>query len=125
LRLRRFHGPADVAARTVTWDLLFGGLYEQQQIAFRGLTIILLAAILLVFLLLLFLYESFRVAMLLIPLFAVAGVFLGLWVTRTEFNKFRDLPAASQRDEELAAFQVTGPDSAESPLPARRGAAPQ
>jgi CzcA family heavy metal efflux pump len=66
----------------------FGGLYEQQQIAFRGLTIILLAAILLVFLLLLFLYESFRVAiaMLLIPLFAVAGVFLGLWITRTEFN---------------------------------------
>jgi CzcA family heavy metal efflux pump len=66
----------------------FGGLYEQQQIAFRGLTIILVAAILLVFLLLLFLYENFRVAvaMLLIPLFAVAGVFLGLWVTRTEFN---------------------------------------
>jgi len=66
----------------------FGGLYEQQQIAFRGLTIILFAAILLVFLLLLFLYESFRVAiaMLLVPLFAVAGVFLGLWVTGTEFN---------------------------------------
>src|SRR3984893_12154842 len=40
----------------------FGGLYEQQQIAFRGLTTILLAAIILVFLLLLFLYESFRVA---------------------------------------------------------------
>ena len=66
----------------------FGGLYEQQQIAFRGLTIILIAAILLVFLLLLFLYESFRVAfaMLLVPLFAVAGVFFGLWVTGTEFN---------------------------------------
>lgn len=66
----------------------FGGLYEQQQIAFRGLTIILVAAILLVFLLLLFLYESFRVAlaMLLIPVFAVAGVFVGLWVTHTEFN---------------------------------------
>ena len=66
----------------------FGGLYEQQQIAFRGLTIILIAAILLVFLLLLFLYESFRVAfaMLLVPVFAVAGVFIGLWVTGTEFN---------------------------------------
>ena len=66
----------------------FGGLYEQQQIAFRGLTIILIAAILLVFLLLLFLYESFRVAfaMLLIPVFAIAGVFFGLWVTHTEFN---------------------------------------
>src|SRR5437764_7897752 len=66
----------------------FGGLYEKQQIAFRGLTIILIAAILLVFLLLLFLYESFRVAfaMLLVPIFAVAGVFFGLWVTGTEFN---------------------------------------
>src|SRR5882672_8730498 len=66
----------------------FGGLYEQQQIAFRGLTIILFAAIVLVFLLLLFLYESFRVAgaMLLIPIFAVAGVFIGIWITGTEFN---------------------------------------
>src|SRR5438552_2690448 len=66
----------------------FGGLYEQQQIAFRGLTIILIAAIILVFLLLLFFYESFRVAfaMLLIPLFAVAGVYVGLWLTGTEFN---------------------------------------
>jgi CzcA family heavy metal efflux pump len=66
----------------------FGGLYEQQQIAFRGLTMILIAAILLVFLLVLFLYESFRVAfaMLLVPIFAVAGVFFGLWVTSTEFN---------------------------------------
>jgi multidrug efflux pump subunit AcrB len=66
----------------------FGGLYEQQQIAFRGLTMILIAAIVLVFLLLLFLYESFRVAfaMLLVPLFAVAGVFIGLWSTGTEFN---------------------------------------
>ncbi len=66
----------------------FGGLYEQQQIAFRGLTIILIAAVVLIFLLLLFLYESFRVAaaMLLVPLFAVAGVFIGLWLTATEFN---------------------------------------
>jgi CzcA family heavy metal efflux pump len=65
-----------------------GGLYEQQQIAFRGLTIILIAAIALVFLLLLFLYESFRVAfaMMLTTLFSVAGVYLGLWLTRTEFN---------------------------------------
>jgi multidrug efflux pump subunit AcrB len=67
---------------------VIGGLYEQQQIAFRGLTVIFFAAIVLVFLLLLFLYENFRVvfAMLLIPLFAVAGVLFGLWVTGTEFN---------------------------------------
>lgn len=65
-----------------------GGLYEQQQIAFRGLTIVLIAAIVLVFALLLFLYESFRVAlaMLAMPLLAVAAVYLGLWVTGTEFN---------------------------------------
>src|SRR5438046_6476596 len=100
----------------------FGGLYEQQQIAFRGLTLILFAAIVLVFLLLLFLYESFRVAgaMLLIPIFAVAGVYLGLWLTRTDFNitsrmgmtmivgivteiaifyysEFRDLPPSDER----------------------------
>ena len=88
---------------------VIGGLYEQQQIAFRGLTVqrlsrgrraatagartggedmIFFAAIVLVFLLLLFLYESFRVAfaMLLVPIFAVAGVFFGLRVTGTEFN---------------------------------------
>ena len=72
--------------KEVTYAL--GGLYEQQQIAFRGLTIILVEAIALVFLLLLFLYESFRVAaaMLLTTLFAVAGVYLGLWLTGTEFN---------------------------------------
>ncbi len=65
-----------------------GGLYEQQQIAFRGLTIILIAAVALVFLLLLFLYESYRVAsvMLLTTLLAVACVYVGLWLTGTEFN---------------------------------------
>ncbi len=65
-----------------------GGLYEQQQIAFRSLSIILIAALVLVFLLLLFLYESFRVtiAMMLTTLFAIAGVYIGLWVTQTEFN---------------------------------------
>jgi multidrug efflux pump subunit AcrB len=65
-----------------------GGLYEQQQIAFHGLTKILIAAVVLVFMLLLFLYESFRVAiaMLLTTLLAVAGVYVGLWLTGTEFN---------------------------------------
>jgi CzcA family heavy metal efflux pump len=65
-----------------------GGLYEQQQIAFRGLTMVMIAAIVLVFLLLLFLYESFRAAgaMLLVAILAVAGVYIGLWVTGTEFN---------------------------------------
>ncbi len=65
-----------------------GGLYEQQQIAFTGLIMVFLAAVLLVFLLLLFLYESFRVALsiLLTTLIAVSAVFIGLWITGTELN---------------------------------------
>ena len=65
-----------------------GGLYEQQQLAFQSLTTILIAAVVLVFALLLFLYENFRVAlaMLITTLLAIAGVYLGLLVTGTEFN---------------------------------------
>jgi multidrug efflux pump subunit AcrB len=65
-----------------------GGLYQQQQEAFRGLTIVLCAAIALVFTLLLFLYESFRVALviMLMPLLAIGAVFIGLWITGIELN---------------------------------------
>jgi CzcA family heavy metal efflux pump len=65
-----------------------GGLYQQQQIAFRGLTIVLATAFALVFTLLLFLYESFRAAITVIiqPLLAICGVFIGLWVTGTELD---------------------------------------
>ena len=65
-----------------------GGLYQQQQIAFEGLVIVLASAVVLVFLLLLFLYERFRVAiaMLLTTLLATAAVFVGLWLTGTELN---------------------------------------
>jgi multidrug efflux pump subunit AcrB len=65
-----------------------GGLYQQQQIAFHGLTIVMLTAIALVFTLLLFLYESFRAAVVVMiqPLLAICGVFIGLWVTGTELD---------------------------------------
>ncbi len=65
-----------------------GGLYQQQQQAFRGLTIVMLAAIALVFALLLFLYESFRVALVILamPLLAIPAVFAGLWLTGIELN---------------------------------------
>jgi len=65
-----------------------GGLYQQQQQAFRGLTVVMLAAIALVFALLLFLYESFRVAIaiLAMPLLAIPAVFVGLWLTGIELN---------------------------------------
>jgi len=65
-----------------------GGLYAEQQSAFAGLVAVFFGAVALVFLLLLFMYESFRIAiaMLIISLLALAVVFVGLWVTRTEMN---------------------------------------
>ena len=65
-----------------------GGLYRQQQAAFRGLVLVLLGGVLLVFLLLLFLYESFSaaLAMLFIPLLTLACVFIGLWITHIQLN---------------------------------------
>ncbi|MGS0998668.1 efflux RND transporter permease subunit [Rhodanobacter sp. UC4451_H18] len=65
-----------------------GGTYQQQQQAFRGLMIMMAAAIALVFTLLLFLYESFRVAItiLAMPLLAIPAVFVGLWATGIELN---------------------------------------
>lgn len=65
-----------------------GGLYQQQQIAFRGLLGVFAAAVALVFLLLLFLYERFRVALAImaIPLLALSAVFIGLWLTGIELN---------------------------------------
>jgi multidrug efflux pump subunit AcrB len=65
-----------------------GGLYEQERQAARGLTIVLIVAVLLVFSLLLFLYERFKVtiAMMIMPLLAMAGVFVGLLITHTELN---------------------------------------
>ena len=65
-----------------------GGLYQQQQEAFHGLELVLVAAIALVFTLLLFIYESFRVAIavLLMPLLAICAVFIGLWITGIELN---------------------------------------
>jgi multidrug efflux pump subunit AcrB len=67
---------------------VLGGLYEHQQIAFRGLLTVFAAAVALVFLLLLFMYESFRVALstMLTALLAVSAVFIGLWISRTELN---------------------------------------
>ncbi|HEY0789865.1 MAG TPA: efflux RND transporter permease subunit [Chthoniobacterales bacterium] len=84
--VKRVLAQPGVVPATVPYAL--GGLYEQQQIAFQGLTVVLAAAVILTFLLLVFLYESFRVAlaMLGIAFLAVAAVYVGLWLTGTEFN---------------------------------------
>ncbi len=73
----------------VTYEM--GGLYAQQQIAIYDLTVVFLAALLLVFALMLFLYESFLTALLILSmqLLAVLAVFIGLWLTGTQ----RDITA--------------------------------
>jgi CzcA family heavy metal efflux pump len=79
-------GSSGLLPSNVRYEL--GGLYQQQQIAFRGLIEVFAAAVTAVFVLLLFLYESFGVAIsiLLMPLLAVCAVFVGLWLTGVELN---------------------------------------
>ena len=76
----------DMLPQGVYYEL--GGLYKQQQIAFKGMMMVFAAAVALVFLLLLFIYERFQVALaiLLMPLLSLSAVFIGLWVTGIELN---------------------------------------
>jgi CzcA family heavy metal efflux pump len=84
--VKRIVGRPGFLPQNVYYEL--GGMYQQQQIAFRGLIIVFSAAVALVFLLLLVLYERFRVALSIIvmPLVAVSAVFIGLWITGIELN---------------------------------------
>jgi multidrug efflux pump subunit AcrB len=79
-------GDKSLLPASVYYEL--GGLYQQQQIAFKGLLTVFGAAVALVFGLLLFLYERFRVALavMAMPLLAAGAVFIGLWVTGIELN---------------------------------------
>jgi len=84
--VQRSLGDANLLPQGVYYEL--GGLYQQQQIAFRGLIAVFGAAVALVFGLLLFLYERFRVALavMAMPLCATGAVFIGLWMTGIELN---------------------------------------
>jgi len=70
----------------VTFEM--GGLYAEQQAAFRGMALVFLAAVAAVFVLLLLIYESFRIALsiLIMPLVAASAVAIGLWLTGVELN---------------------------------------
>jgi multidrug efflux pump subunit AcrB len=84
--LQKILDDPDMLPAHVYYEL--GGLYRQQQIAFKGLLAVFVAALALVFLLLLFLYEEFAaaIAILISPLMALAAVFAGLWWTGIELN---------------------------------------
>jgi Cu/Ag efflux pump CusA len=66
----------------------YGGAYEDQQKSFRELLFILIAASLLVFGVILFLFRSFRVALiiLLVSVLGISGSYLALYLTGTPLN---------------------------------------
>ncbi len=70
----------------VTFEM--GGLFAEQQAAFRGMALVFAAAVAAVFVLLLLIYESFRMAfaILLMPLAAASAVAIGLWLVNVELN---------------------------------------
>lgn len=84
--IKRILAQPGVLPKGVYYEL--GGLYKQQQKAFKALMAVFIAAIGLVFLLLLFMYEDFAatLAIMTAPLLAVGMVFTGLWVTGMELN---------------------------------------
>jgi multidrug efflux pump subunit AcrB len=65
-----------------------GGLYQQQQIAFRGLALVFLAALIAELVLLLILYEDFRLPLIIVgtALLSTTAVFTALWLTGVELN---------------------------------------
>jgi CzcA family heavy metal efflux pump len=65
-----------------------GGLYAEQQAAFKGLAVVIVAAFMLVFVLLMFLYERFAIALAIVamPMLAMPAVFIALWLTGIELN---------------------------------------
>ena len=65
-----------------------GGLYRQQQIAFAGLALVFLAALIAELVLLIVLYESFRLPLIIVgsALLSTTAVFTALWITGVELN---------------------------------------
>jgi multidrug efflux pump subunit AcrB len=78
----------DSAALSPGMYVEYGGLYRIQQDSFRGLLLVMTAAVLLVFGLMLYLYERFAapIAILTVALLAAAAVFPALWWTGVELN---------------------------------------
>lgn len=84
--VQRIVGRSGFLPAGVTFEM--GGLYAEQQSAFRGMALVFLAAVAAVFVLLLLIYESFRIAfsILVMPLVAASAVAIGLWLTGVELN---------------------------------------
>ncbi len=79
-------GQNGVVPAGVTYEM--GGLYAQQQSAFRGLAMVFAAALVIVTILLLLIYENFRIvaSIITMPLLAACAVGLGLRLAGIQLN---------------------------------------
>ena len=70
------------------YHILYGGTYAEQQQSFGELLLILISSSLLVFCVILFLFRSFKVALLilLISVLGISGSYLALYITGTPLN---------------------------------------
>jgi CzcA family heavy metal efflux pump len=82
----RVVGASGLLPAGVSYEM--GGLYAEQQSAFRGMALVFAAALAIVTVLLLVLYENFRMVATIIamPLLAACAVAVGLWLTGIELN---------------------------------------
>ena len=83
---QRLIGDSNLLPAGVTFEM--GGLFAEQQSAFRGMALVFAAALAIVTVLLLLLYENFKMVATIIamPLLAACAVAVGLWLTGIELN---------------------------------------
>ena len=83
---QRLVGEGNLLPAGVTFEM--GGLFAEQQSAFRGMALVFAAALAIVTVLLLLLYESFKMVATIVamPLLAACAVAVGLWLTGIELN---------------------------------------
>ncbi len=101
-----------------------GGLYQQQQIAFAGLTRVFAAALVAEFVLLLVLYRRFWTPVIVIgcSLLSTTAVFTALWLTHVELNitALMGMTMILGIGAEMAIFYVSEWDELRAHMPARQ-----
>lgn len=110
-----------VLSTGVAYEL--GGLYQQQQIAFKGLAQVFVAALVAEFILLLFLYERFALPAIILAcsLLSTSAVFTGLWISGVDLNitALMGMTMVIGIGTEMAIFYVSEFAEMENKMPPR------
>ena len=100
----------------------FGGLYQQQQIAFRSLALVFAAALVAELVLLLILYEDLALPLIIVgtALLSTTAVFTALWITGVELNitALMGMTMVVGMASEMAIFYVSEYTELKHTLPA-------